>query len=90
MIILNWSYQNILKIVKSKSIITILHLNYFFRLVEEVISRNLQGGFWHLYHIQNDGEFNLGKESGEKHYEDDLVKYVCYGCDKEFIVGKHC
>lgn len=29
------------------------------------------------------------KESGEKHFEDDLVKYVCYGCDKEFIVGKH-
>lgn len=29
------------------------------------------------------------KESGTKYFQDDLLKYKCYACEKDFIVGKH-
>ncbi|KNZ42397.1 hypothetical protein [Acetobacterium bakii] len=29
------------------------------------------------------------KESGTRYFQDDLLKYKCYGCEKEFIVGRN-
>lgn len=58
--------------------------------MEEVISEEFYKedfGIYIIYKMM--ANLIWEKESGEKHYEDDLVKYVCYGCDKEFIVGKH-